>query len=340
MVLVFRFLGFLAVLFSLATVSHANDGFGEVGIGGLVLKNTDAISMDKEELFISAKRIRVDYLMTNQTDKDVEAIVMFPLPDVALAAESESARGLFDYGRDLKFETKVDGKDFPITLVQRAFVGETDITDDLLKAGLPINGVAEKFEKLVLALPRETQLDLIKLGALPRNTDDAGNEVPYPPDLYFAPEWTLRSMMTRTQMFPAGKTIAVSHSYTPLEGASVGGNLGPDMRKEDYFKEKVKTYCIDDSWIAAFDKQVKKRTKGDGNAPYSEVWLKYILKSGATWKGPIRNFRLVVDKGEKDTLVSFCGEGVKKIGPTTFEVRKKDFEPTEDLNVLLVNWAE
>jgi hypothetical protein len=36
--------------------------------------------------------------------------------------------------------------------------------------------------------------------------------------------------------------------------------------------------------------------------------------------------------------VSFCAEGVKKISPTQFEVRKTDFEPTQDLNVLIVDW--
>lgn len=323
----------------LAGSAFANDGYSELGIGGLVLKNTDAISMDKEELYVSPSKITVDYLMTNQTDKDVEALVMFPLPDVSLPAEYDSARGLVDLGRDLKFKTIVDGKPFPITLEQRAFVGEVDVTDAVVAAGLPVNGVVEKFEKLVLALPMETRQNLIKLGALPKYTDDAGNEAPYPPDLYFAPEWTIRSSMVRTQIFPAGKTIAVRHSYVPVTGASVGGNLAPDMRKQDFFTDKVKAHCIDDSWLASFDKQVEKRAQGDVTAPYSEVWVKYILKSGATWKGPIKDFRLVVDKQNKDSLVSFCSEGVKKIGPTQFEVRKKDFEPTEDLNVLFINWA-
>jgi hypothetical protein len=34
--------------------------------------------------------------------------------------------------------------------------------------------------------------------------------------------------------------------------------------------------------------------------------------------------------------VSFCADGVKKIGPTLFEVRHADFTPTRDLNVLIL----
>jgi len=34
--------------------------------------------------------------------------------------------------------------------------------------------------------------------------------------------------------------------------------------------------------------------------------------------------------------VSFCGDGVKKISATAFEVRANDFIPTRDLNIIIV----
>ena len=52
--------------------------------------------------------------------------------------------------------------------------------------------------------------------------------------------------------------------------------------------------------------------------------------------GPIGNFRLVVDKGDANNLVSFCSDGVKKIGPTQFEMRKSDFTPERNLYVLIL----
>jgi hypothetical protein len=78
--------------------------------------------------------------------------------------------------------------------------------------------------------------------------------------------------------------------------------------------------------------------KASTNFVYSEVWLAYVLTSGANWAGPIRDFRLVVDKGNPDSLVSFCGEGVKKLDATRFELRRKNFKPTTDLNVLIVDF--
>jgi Domain of unknown function (DUF4424) len=109
-----------------------------------------------------------------------------------------------------------------------------------------------------------------------------------------------------------------------------------DQEGRDNLAKDRARHCIDDDWIKTYQARVKKEKGRLGNPK----WISYILSSGSTWKGPIKDFRLVVDKGKKNALVSFCGEAVKKIGPTQFELRKKDFEPTEDLHVLLVEWGK
>ena len=52
--------------------------------------------------------------------------------------------------------------------------------------------------------------------------------------------------------------------------------------------------------------------------------------------GAIRFFRLVVDKGSPNNLVSLCGENVRKVTPTIFEMTKTDFYPERDLDVLFL----
>jgi hypothetical protein len=64
--------------------------------------------------------------------------------------------------------------------------------------------------------------------------------------------------------------------------------------------------------------------------------ISYVLTTGANWAGPIKDFHLVVDKGQADRLVSFCGEGVKRISATAFEMRVKDFTPAQNLNVIIL----
>jgi hypothetical protein len=65
----------------------------------------------------------------------------------------------------------------------------------------------------------------------------------------------------------------------------------------------------------------------------------YILTTGGNWRSPIGDFRLVVDKGAAANLVSFCGEGVRKISPTRFEIRHTNWRPDRDLKVLIVTPA-
>jgi hypothetical protein len=101
--------------------------------------------------------------------------------------------------------------------------------------------------------------------------------------------------------------------------------------RNDY-KQK---YCLDRDFNTSIDR-ARREAKSQFGAPYSEERIGYILKTGANWSGPIKDFRLVIDKGEASNLVSFCGTGIKKIGATQFEIRKSDFTPDKDLHVLIL----
>ena len=67
--------------------------------------------------------------------------------------------------------------------------------------------------------------------------------------------------------------------------------------------------------------------------------LGYVLKTATGWAGPIGHFRLIVDKGATGNLVAFCPADSRKISPTQFEVRKANYEPDHDLNILIVQWV-
>ena len=91
--------------------------------------------------------------------------------------------------------------------------------------------------------------------------------------------------------------------------------------------------------FACFDRRLE--SAGPGKTVYfSETWLGYVLSSGSNWRGPIKDFRLVVDKGSTRNLVSFCMNEVRKIAPTQFEVRKANFEPDRDLEILILRFEE
>ena len=66
----------------------------------------------------------------------------------------------------------------------------------------------------------------------------------------------------------------------------------------------------------------------EGYPMLMEQRLDYVLTTGGNWAlGTIGDFKLTIDKGDPANLVSFCGENVKKTGPTTFEMTAKDYYP-------------
>jgi Domain of unknown function (DUF4424) len=56
---------------------RANDSEANLAAGGLVLAKNNAIELRSEELFISPKKIIVDYIFYNRTKRDVKITVAF-----------------------------------------------------------------------------------------------------------------------------------------------------------------------------------------------------------------------------------------------------------------------
>ena len=97
----------------------------------------------------------------------------------------------------------------------------------------------------------------------------------------------------------------------------------------------IERYCVDRAFLAAVDR-MSARSSEDDPVLLGERTIGYVLTTGAGWASPIRDFRLVVDKGRPDNIVSFCGTGLRRIGPTQFEMRRRNWRPDRDLAVLIV----
>jgi hypothetical protein len=335
-----RFITAVALL-SLTPSASANDSSAAVGVGGLELRQNEAISMDSEDLFISRQLIKVKYRYTNRSKKDVETLVAFPLPAIPWGiAPYLSEQGYPDWN-NLRFSTKIDGKVAALTRVDRVEVAGKDVSGRLKQLGWPVD-YWENYEFMegLIGLPEKQKLAALEEGLLRRPNDDPKS---------VEPAWQLVTHITRKQIFPAGKSVTVEHEYIPVAGGSVGGALVAEYRKNPDFRfaDYAKQYCIDKAFLTGFDKAYATKLKSfnakgadDSGAPHMEHWVSYVLKTGANWKGPIKDFRLVIDKEKPENLLSFCGTGVKKISPTRFEMRKTNFKPTADLDILIVEFFD
>lgn len=325
-----------AALVLTAPAARANDSEAAMGLGGLELVQSDAISMDSEDLYISKHEVRVRYRFTNHAAQDRDVLVSFPVP--ALPGDDPHAfvdRGIPDF-KTLDFHTTVDGQPVKLDYVERAEVAGRDVTARLAQLGWPVHwldhsdgGSAPDF---VTRLTREQKAAYRAEGLL---------KLPYKGADELVPAWSMVTHVTREQHFPAGRTVEVTHRYAPMIGGSVGGLLEKQWRSQKDYADHARHYCADAQFLAAFDRRIAERKRANPDfLPYVETWISYILSSGRNWKGPIGQFRLVVDKDKPENLVSFCMTGVKKIGPTQFEVRRTNFEPRGDLDVLVIEWPD
>ena len=46
--------------------------------------------------------------------------------------------------------------------------------------------------------------------------------------------------------------------------------------------------------------------------------------------------RLVVDQGEPENLLAYCGDRMRRIGPSRWEFRRRNWRPDRDLDLLIV----
>jgi hypothetical protein len=306
------FLALAALSPGLPGMALANDSSAHLAAGGLVLTRSDAIEMQTEDLEISRSAVKVRYTFLNTSGKDVVSRVAFPLPpvggremfeiDVAIPVDSPD--------NFLGFETRVDGRPVKMEIEQKAMVGKVDRAAWLRANGIPLaphlGPAQEALERLSPALQAEAK----GLGLV----DEEGY-----------PDWKLETTYHWLQRFPAGVPVLVEHDYKPSVGGTVMTMLGRDAAPET-----VRSYCVDPALLTTMRRAAAKEVI------YSENWLDYILVTGGNWKKPIGKFRLVVDKERPEDLVSFCGEGVRKIAPTRFEMTKTKWRPEKDLSILFL----
>lgn len=310
----------------------ANDSTAELRAGGIVFLRSDEIAMVKEDLFISQEKVTVDYVFRNESDKDVETYVAFPMPEITASPGGIIALENFDEDNFLHFTVTQDGRPIKANLQQRIDVGGVDMTEEVAARGIPFLPLSQQTLDAVAKLPADVLEDWRTRGLIYDDVFDAGKGWENNP----TPKWTLRSVYWWKTTFPAGKDARVHHEYKPGVGGTAGLTFISDGKPSDYgYEDYVRRYCIDDAFMKTAAKLEKATQEGKGPY-YMESRIAYVLTTGANWAGPIADFRLVVDKGSEKNVISFCGEGVKKIGPTTFEMRAKDFYPEKDLEFLIL----
>ena len=346
----------------LAGRAAANDGFAGITAAGLEFQKSDAVVMQSEDLFIGVDQIRVDYVFKNESAADVAGTVAFPMPTVAIGTFVMSPTIMtpadLDKENPLDFTATVDGKPVAVKTERRAYYeapagnadpeapyvppppsaaydapGE-DVTELLTGMGIPLSldpeTVMQALDKLT-----EAQAKILKdKGLAERDTYDNG------PEMRWMIGWSIGIRHYWDQSFPAGAEIRISHSYDAFPNGGLfywydWTKPTPDWETDPNGDDKAK-YCIDEGTGKAIMAALPADPEAGGAHHGTAFNIQYVLTTANTWKGPIGSFKLTLDKGKAENVLSVCMDGIVKSGPTSFTVEKKNFSPDKDLDILVV----
>ena len=312
----------------------ANDSAAETAAGGLQLRDERRVSMIKERLYIGKRfigqdssnlpnrentfRVIVEYEFLNESKEDVTTEVAFPLPEFTYRYE--------DLGGDRRirgFKVQVDGREVAYKTEIRAKAGGRDVTGLLGKAGIEITTFG-RFQGFDAPRPGLYQVD-----HLPESTQSALKAAGAVYD-ELEPNWSVAITYHWKQTFPTGKVVRVKHEYDAIPGFSYGFHVGE-------YISGLKDGCFDEKLTHALETAHTRASKSHQEVMIQSEWVKYILTTANSWKTPIRDFELIVEK-PKGQFVSFCWDGtVEKLSDTRFRATAKDYMPTRELLIYFLS---
>ena len=236
----------------LGAPARANDSSAELATGGLVLERSADIEMRAEDLYISAKEIRVEARFSNRSPKDITTVVAFPMPDITIEHPDEViAVPTEDPQNILGFATKVDGKPVGMSIEQKVYSDGIERTEVLHRLGVPLAPHLAATNAALDQLTPAAQDELVKLGMAKTEEFDVGKGM----EKHLTAHWTLKTTYFWEQKFPAKTEVVIEHHYIPSVGVTVQTAIGSkEAMKEDWFAAYRAKYCIDADFLAAAER--------------------------------------------------------------------------------------
>lgn len=313
------------------SAARADNSSAMLAAGGIQFTKAPDVRMAREDLYLSPKQVRIRYEFANDSGKDVDTLVAFPMPDIDQWNFYEEPIGTV--GNDpvnfMNFKVVADGRNVPVQVEQRAFVDNRDVTDIVKSVGLPIDVLVGGGIDKIDHLPAAKKKILEKAGIAEADAPDQEH-----------PKWLVRTKFYWTQHFPAGKTVVVEHNYVPVTGQTFFSteDLKPGKPAEGGGNSWQTDYCMDPVTLSTIRKLLAApRPTGQDAGMLNIYSTGFILKTANNWKGGIGTLHLTVDKLKPTNIMSMCWAGdLKKTGATTFESTLTNVQPKSDIKFVVL----
>ncbi len=146
------------------------------------------------------------------------------------------------------------------------------------------------------------------------------------PDSGNFPTWTVFKTHHWRQTFPAHKILHVRHEYAPASGLMY-------LSAADLQKGASSDSCVD-AGLRKLLIEAAPANRGFTEGEIDTLWVDYILTTANTWKTPIKDFELVIEKSAPQDYVSFCWYGkVEQLDNRRLVARVRNFVPKRELKV-------
>jgi hypothetical protein len=327
------------LLFVLAAPIFAGGAFAAESLTELATGALDFVSvsdpaafvLQSEDIYVSPKIVRVHYEIQNAGANALDIGYAFKFPDLDFFdPDVEYAIPGVDPQNFLGIVVKSNGKPAALKFTQQAWFDNKDVSATLRDAKLAFVPVGSFQNEISTAGP-DMRAKLVKLGLIVASGVSADGA-----PLYF-PSWTVRtSAAGRLSIAPLSKA-SLELAYMTSLGSSPDSVLRKAVRSQQgagaLVAQRNKDYCVDSSFLGGLDK-----IAGADEANQARVREKriQISASSGAFAPPALDYRLVVDKGNALSLVSFCSENLKKIGATQFEYRAKNVAQNAALKFLVI----
>lgn len=274
------------------------------------------VSVERQDVHISTYSVRLTYVFKSATRQTVH--FSFAMPEMpvdagedlaALDTDSEAAGLAADTqpANYVGLSVSVEGREPALTGHGRALLDGKDVTRRLLDAGVPLlSGFDGPGDPIWRQLTPEKQAELRASGLMDEDTA----------------LWTYQADFAWDAILEPGET-RVEVGYDPLANYWSDINLDsfPEMATDG---TATKAYCIDAAVRRAFL----------SGKPYYDLYTVTHLAPPDGWRGPVRHYRLEVEKRHPTDMVAFCPLDAKKVSPTRFEWTATDYTPDDRTGVL------
>lgn len=291
----------------------------------LTITRPPEVALREIDIVITPQHVRGRYVLHNQSDRDIGALVAFPAPDldgaspqIGYMAVPEPEQMNF-----MGFSATVDGRAVTPMEEVHAFgagLDRTPLLEQFHTSPQPVSGAAS--QALGKLGPQALQ-DLGAAGMIDIDRIGARSEA--------RPRWLLKATWYWPQVFPAGKQTVIEWRHR----ASVAGRTTPvsAIRDTDFALLQAR-HCAQNT---VRDAVTAAQKNGPGNDWLLARSVRQRLATGPAYAGPAAVVTVTIDAGADGGLVASCLPGLAQVSANMWRARYENVVVDEQVDVMFVS---